>query len=90
MPKSRAAKELITVIEPVRMLVIATAMVTESTKRHSWSVDLKHAGLALGSFSLCSLIGDGGQLPSSGSVVAISDVGEMVQQKTKKQWNELR
>ena len=49
--RSLAAKELMTVIEPVRTLVMATAMVTDNTKRHSWSVDLKQAGRALGSFS---------------------------------------
>jgi hypothetical protein len=77
MPRSLAAKELITVIDPVRILVMATAIVTDSTKRHSWSVDLKHAGRALGSFPLRSLVGVVGQRPSSGSV-AIFD-GRRVQ-----------
>ena len=67
-PRSLAAKELITVIDPVSILVMATAIVTDSTKRHSWSVDLKHAGRALGSFSLRSLVGVVGQLPSSESI----------------------
>lgn len=71
MPRSLAAKELMTVIDPVRKLVIATAIVTERMKRHSCSVDLKHAGRALGSFSLCPLIGVDGQLPSSESVVIL-------------------
>jgi len=51
MPNSLAAKLLITVIDPVRKLVIATAMVTEITNRHSCSVDVKHAGRALGSWA---------------------------------------
>jgi hypothetical protein len=54
--KSRPAKLDMTVMLPVRKLVIATAMVTDNTKRHSCSVDWKHAGRALGSISL-SLIG---------------------------------
>ena len=35
MPRSLAAKELMTVIDPVRKLVMATAMVTDITKKHS-------------------------------------------------------
>lgn len=46
---SRPANELITVIDPVKKLVMATAMVTEITKRHSCKVELKHSGRALGS-----------------------------------------
>lgn len=52
MPKSLAAKLLMTVTEPVKKLVMATAMVTDMTNKHSWSVDLKHSGLAFGSLSL--------------------------------------
>jgi hypothetical protein len=52
--KSRAAKELMTVMEPVKKLVMATAMVTEAMNMHSWNVDVKHSGRALGS---CSLVG---------------------------------
>jgi hypothetical protein len=52
MPRSRPAKLLITVIEPDKKLDIATAIVTDITKRHSCSVDLKHSGRAFGSLSL--------------------------------------
>jgi hypothetical protein len=61
MPRSFAAKLLITVIEPVRKEVIATAIVTKPTNKHSWSVDMKHSGRALGSLSLI------------GCVVAVAD-----------------
>jgi len=52
MLRSRAAKELMTVIDPVRKLVMATAIVTEAMNMHSWKVDVKHSGRALGSLSL--------------------------------------
>jgi hypothetical protein len=52
MPKSLPAKLDITVIEPVRKLDMATAIVTDMTKRHSCNVDLKHAGRAFGFLSL--------------------------------------
>jgi hypothetical protein len=60
--KSFAAKELMTVMEPVRKEVMATAIVTRLTNRHSWSVDLKHSGRALGSLSLigCARVADSG------------------------------
>jgi hypothetical protein len=77
MPKSLAANELMTVIDPVKKLVMATAIVTESTKRHSWSVDLKHAGRAFGSVSSCSLIGDVECAPSSGSVLMLCGRGRV-------------
>jgi len=41
-----------TVIDPVRKLVMATAIVTEAMNMHSWKVDVKHSGRALGSLSL--------------------------------------
>jgi hypothetical protein len=83
MPKSLAAKELITVIEPVKKLVMATAIVTDKMNRHSWNVDLKHSGRALGSWSLVGgVIG----LPSSASASAAmvhergwKEVGEVTQ-----------
>jgi hypothetical protein len=72
MPRSFPAKELMTVIEPVKKLDMATAIVTDMTNKHSCSVDLKHSGRALGSLSL---IGGETSLPSaapfSGSSVAI-------------------
>jgi hypothetical protein len=52
MPKSLPAKLDMTVIEPVRKLDMATAIVTDMTKRHSCNVDLKHVGRAFGSLSL--------------------------------------
>lgn len=64
MPRSRAAKLDITVIEPVRKLDMATAIVTDMTKRHSCNVDLKHVGRALGSVSM---IGGEGALASAAS-----------------------
>jgi hypothetical protein len=64
MPKSLPAKELMTVIEPVKKLDMATAIVTDMTNRHSCSVDLKHSGRALGSLSL---IGGETSLPSAAS-----------------------
>jgi hypothetical protein len=69
-PKSLAAKELITVMEPVRNEVIATAIVTRLTNRHSWSVDLKQSGRALGSLSLigCARVADS----ASGASAAIA------------------
>ena len=48
-----------TVTEPPRKEVIATAIVTDSTKSISWMVDLKHSGRALG-----SLIGSDSDAPS--------------------------
>jgi hypothetical protein len=42
---------------------MATAMVTESTNKHSWTVDLKHSGRVLG-----SLIGGVVVVTPSGSV----------------------
>lgn len=60
--KSRPAKDDMTVTEPVRKAVMATAMVTESTNRHSWMVDPKHSGRALG-----SLIGGETASPRSAS-----------------------
>lgn len=62
-----------TVIDPVRMLVMATAIVTESTNRHSCSVDLKHAGRAFGSFASCSLVGVSGLAPILASVDMFGD-----------------
>lgn len=62
-PNSLPAKLLMTVIAPDKKLVIATAIVTENTNKHSCSVDLKHSGRALGSRSLIG--GEG--LPSSAS-----------------------
>jgi hypothetical protein len=50
--RSLAAKLDMTVMEPVRKLDMATAIVTDMTNRHSCSVDLKQAGRALGSVSL--------------------------------------
>ena len=47
--KSLPANELMTVMEPVKKLVMATAMVAEITNRDSWTDDLKHSGRALGS-----------------------------------------
>jgi hypothetical protein len=47
--KSRPAKELMTVMDPVRKLVMATAMVTDAMNMLSWNVDVKHSGRALGS-----------------------------------------
>jgi hypothetical protein len=73
MPKSRAANELMTVMEPVKKLVMATAIVTDKTNKHSWSVDLKHSGRALGSFSL---IGGVRGLPSSASASAVAIVAQ--------------
>jgi hypothetical protein len=64
MPKSLPAKLLMTVIAPVKKLDMATAIVTDMTKRHSCSVDLKHSGRALGSLSL---IGGETSLPSAAS-----------------------
>jgi hypothetical protein len=61
--KSLPANEDITVTEPTRKEDIATAIVTERTKRHSWSVDLKHSGRASGSRMMIG----GDLLPSSGS-----------------------
>jgi hypothetical protein len=52
MARSLAAKLDMTVMEPVRKLDMATAIVTDMTNRHSCSVDLKQAGRALGSLSL--------------------------------------
>lgn len=48
MCKSFAANELIMVIAPCRKVVIATAMVTDMTNKHSWNVEEKHFGRALG------------------------------------------
>ncbi len=49
--KSLPAKELVTVREPFRKLVMATAMLTDRMNKHSWKVDPKHSGLAFGSRS---------------------------------------
>jgi hypothetical protein len=65
---SLPAKLLITVIAPVRKLVIATAIVTDVTNRHSCSVELKHSGRAFGSLSL---IGGARVVPSSASFSAM-------------------
>ena len=71
MPRSRAAKELMTVIAPVKKLVIATAIVTETMNMHSWNVDVKHSGRALGSLSL---IGCESAAKSSASVSASAPI----------------
>jgi hypothetical protein len=52
MPRSRPAKELMTVMEPVKKLVMATAIVTETINMHSWNVDVKQSGRELGSLLL--------------------------------------
>jgi hypothetical protein len=69
---SLAAKLLITVIDPDKKLVIATAIVTENTNIHSCSVEVKHSGRALGSRSL---IGGTEEEPSS---VSFSRVAVMM------------
>lgn len=69
---SLPAKEDMTVTEPVKKDVMATAMVTDNTNKHSWMVDLKHSGRASG-----SLIGGELVSPSSGSFVIASKIYEM-------------
>jgi hypothetical protein len=64
MPRSLPAKLLMTVMEPVRKLDMATAIVTDMTNKHSCRVDLKHSGRALGSLSL---IGGDISLPRAAS-----------------------
>jgi len=49
-PKSLPAKLLITVTLPNKKLVIATAIVTEATNKHSCVVELKHSGRSFGSW----------------------------------------
>jgi hypothetical protein len=72
--KSFAAKELMTVMEPVRNEVMATAIVTRLTNRHSWSVDSKHSGRALGSLSLigCARVADSGSDASAAIAMWVS------------------
>jgi hypothetical protein len=68
---SLPAKLLITVIAPVKKLVIATAIVTDITNRHSCSVEVKQSGRVFGSLTL---IGGARAVPSSASFSAMSHV----------------
>jgi hypothetical protein len=56
-----------TVMEPVKKLVMATAIVTETMNMHSWNVDVKQSGRELGSLLLigCEMV-----VASSASVSA--------------------
>jgi hypothetical protein len=56
-----------TVMEPVKKLVMATAIVTETINMHSWNVDVKQSGRELGSLLL---IGCERVVASSASVSA--------------------
>jgi hypothetical protein len=71
MPRSLPANELMTVIAPPKKLDMATAIVTDTTNKHSCSVDLKHSGRALGSLSLIGKTSLPSAASFSGSSVAI-------------------
>lgn len=53
---------------------MATAIVTDMTNRHSWNVELKHAGRAFGSLSVALI----GCAPSSAAKKAFSGSGSVV------------
>jgi hypothetical protein len=61
--KSSAIRFVMTVVDPMTNDEVPIAIVAVSTKRTSWKVDLKHAGLAA-CLAIGGVVGDVGGLPS--------------------------